>query len=169
MRRIWGRPLFGRWPKSPKEESEFGPGKADIVFCEYGEAVYYGKSWRHNLREYAHLREDKSVRVSLCPAHVMMKNGLFEGEVILENMPADAHDEIVNLIKNIGERAYERDVLDRIIDIEDKGASIRVTTTENQLAISIGKQVARARKNSQIDIKLSNEEDTARVRVWWQE
>lgn len=167
MIRVWGRPLFGRWPKSKKEEAEFGPGRGDIIFCREDDAVYYNKSWHHNLDEYKHLRDDKNVRFALCPAHQMIKSGLFEGEVILENVPRGTHEEILHLIKNIGERAYERDVMDRIIAIEDKRQTMRVTTTENQLAISIGREIRRAHKKAQVEIKLSREESTARVRVWW--
>lgn len=162
------KPLFGRWPKSRKEEAEFGKGKEGIIICPKGEAVYFEKSWHHNLEEYKHLSEDKNVRFELCPADIMKRDGKFEGLLTVENIPKNSREEVVNLIKNVGKRAYERDVLDRILDVEYRDGTIEVKTSENQLAMSIGKQIQRAHKKSLINIKLSREESVVRVKVWWE-
>ncbi|MFH1611690.1 MAG: hypothetical protein ABH887_00225 [bacterium] len=68
----------------------------------------------------------------------------------------------MNLINNIGERAFKRDPMDRIIKINDNKTEIEILTTENQLAISIGKQIKSAFKGD-IEIKLSKEESVVRV------
>lgn len=167
MKRFFKKSLFGRWPKSKKEEAEFGPGKKAIVICPDCSAVYFEKSWRHNLNEYKELGTEKNIRFEVCPADRMRRDNMFEGELIIENIPSEVYQEVVNLIRNIGERAFKRDVLDRILKLEEQRNRVVVRTSENQLAISIGKQVQRAYKQSHIDNKFSRAESVARVRVWW--
>jgi len=151
-----------RVPKSKKEEAEFGPGKIDIVMCKECSAVYFHKNWHHNLEEYQELSEDKPIKFVVCPACQMIKDKMFEGQLILKNTPADKKEEILKLVKNVGERAFKRDPLDRIISIQNKGGDIEILTTENQLAVSIGKQIKRAFKGD-LEIKWSHQESTARI------
>jgi len=158
-----------RRPQSKKEEQEFGPGKKDIVICPQCQAFYYYKSWHHHLEEYRHLSEDKRVKFQLCPACQMIKEGKYEGQVILKNVPLEKEEEMIKLVKNFGEEAFRRDPLDRIIKIKSKKISqnlveIEILTTENQLAVRIGKKIKGAFKGD-LEIKYSHQEDTARV-IW---
>lgn len=75
------------------------------------------------------------------------------GEVILVGpfVPQERR-EILHLIRNVGHRAMERDPEDRVVHIADEGDGIRVFTSENQLAVSIGKQVDHARKGGKLEI-----------------
>lgn len=169
MVKILGKSLFGRLPKSKKEEQEFGSAKSGIIMCPRGEAVYFDKSWHHNLEEYKQLSQDKSIRFNLCPADKMQREGLYEGILIIENIPDDTKENVVNLIKNIGQRAFQRDVLDRILDVDYQKGTIQVKTSENQLAISMGKQIHNAYKKSTIKINVgSSGESVARVHVQWE-
>jgi len=158
----------GKIERSRKEEQEFGPGKRDITICKDCSAVYYYKSWHHGLGKYKHLSEEKAVDFTLCPACGMIKEGKFEGRVVFESVPSKYSKDILNNIKNTGERAYKRDVLDRIISIKKKGNSIEVLTTENQLARNIARQVARALKGAETDITWSREESNVSVVVRFQ-
>ena len=72
--------------------------------------------------------------------------------------------EVVNLVKNIGKRAQLRNPEDQIIKIEDKNDAIRITTTDNQLAVSIGKQVDAAFKGGKLKVVWSREDAPARIR-----
>ena len=145
-------------PKSKKEEQEF-LSKKDIVLCSVCNAAYHGKSWHHVLE--GHQKLSKGIKFSVCPACQMIKEKKYEGQVIVKNV--SRKKELLNLIKNIGERAFRRDVLDRIVKIKE-GKEIEVLTTENQLEVSIGKQVKRALKGK-MDIKWSKGESVARVIV----
>lgn len=165
--RIPSRFSRGKFPLPKKEEQEFGPGKKDILICPDCNAAYFEKNWHHELEEYKNINPDKNIKFVRCPADEMKRKGLFEGQVIIENIPSGKGKEIVNQIQNIGNRAFERDVLDRILDFNYSGNKIDVKTSENQLALSIGKEVALAHKNSDVSIKFSKKEDIARVRVWW--
>jgi len=162
-----------RVPKSKKEEQEFGPGKKDIIICPKCNAYYFYKSWHHKLEDYRHLSDKKRVKFILCPACQMIRDGKYEGQIILKNVPEDKKEEILNLIKNIGKRAYNRDPMDRIIDIREirgklaKISNIEILTTENQLAVRIGKQLKRTFKG-RLEIKYSHEESTTRV-IWEQD
>lgn len=152
------------FPKSKKEEAEFGKGKKDIIICPKCESVYFYKSWHHHLKDYPHLSENKELRFVLCPACRMIASKKYEGEVIIENPPSHLKEVLINTIKNVGKIAFERDPQDRIISISPQGSSIRVITTENQLAARIAKKIKKAFK-SKIKIQYSKSESIARARV----
>ena len=158
---------YGRVPKPPKEEGEeYGPGKKEITLCKTCSAVYYHKSWHHNLLKYDSLEKDKGIFVAMCPACRMKRDGAFEGEVIIENIPKDVREEITRLIQNIGERAYARDPMDRILSLRSLGKNgLVVHTSENQLALTIGKEVIMAHKSAKKSVTLSREESVARVKI----
>ncbi len=165
---IYKTPWYGRKPKPKKEEeSEMGPGKADIVMCPEGNEVYYYKSWHHNMQNYRELDTEKRVKFELCPVHQMKKDDTFEGLVTIENIPSREQEEIVNLVENVEDRAYKRDPMDRILSMQESEGRLEIKTSENQLAVSIGKQVQRAHKNSEMKIKFSDSESVARIKVWW--
>lgn len=151
--------------RSNKEEGEYGAGKKDFGICEKCDAVYYYKSWKHGFTDYKHLNENKEINFITCPACKMIADKKFEGKVIFKNVPKEYREEILNNIKNTGERAYKRDPMDRIIEVREAENDIEVTTTENQLARNIARQIERAHKGAKADIKWSKEESTARIVV----
>jgi len=152
-------------PKPKKEEAEFGPGKKDIIICPECGCVYYFKSWHHRLEDYPHLKEDKNVNFSLCPACQMIKEGKFEGEILIENCPKEIEKELIALVKNMGEKAFEKDPQDRVISIKKlKKGKIQVLTTENVLAIKIAKKIKETFKGK-LKIVFSKEESTARAKI----
>ena len=80
-------------------------------------------------------------------------------------MPTDKKNEILKLAQNVGERAFKRDPMDRIISIKEKDKETEILTTENQLAVSIAKQIKRAFKGEtgKPEISWSHQESTVRV------
>jgi len=153
-----------RIPKPRKEEAEFGPGKIDIIMCKNCDSVYYKKSWHHRLEDHKQFSEDKRIKFILCPACQMIKDKKYEGVVTLENLPQEKREEILNLVKNVGKRGFKNDPMDRIIEIKKPGEQIEIFTTENKLAVIIGKQIKRAFKGK-LEIKWSHQESTVRVKV----
>ncbi|MFY9457590.1 MAG: hypothetical protein WAP23_01510 [Candidatus Spechtbacterales bacterium] len=157
--------------KPKKEEQEYGPGKKDFVVCSDCNAIYYQKSWHHGFADYKHLDESKPVSFSICPACQMIKDKKFEGKVVIENILSEHKDEILNNIKNTGERAYKRDPMDRIIGIRNYESAVKgrynveVITTENQLARNIARQVERAYGGVKSEITWSKQESVARIVV----
>lgn len=138
--------------------------KEGLIFCLGCGAVYYDKHWHTNKKYAAILKNQKAIKKELCPECKNAKNENFEGEILLKNLSKEK-EEILNLVRNIEKRAKKRDPEDRIIKIEDKGKTVRILTTENQLAVSIGKQIDRAFKGGELKIKWS--EKDALVRVIW--
>ena len=97
----------------------------------------------------------------------MEKDRTFEGELVitLSKEKLAEKNEIMNVVKNSDERARAHDPLDRVLWIEYKGSEIRVLTSENQLAVRMGKKLESAFKGSSLEIKHSHGEDI--IRVFW--
>lgn len=146
-------------------------GKKPTALCKRCHAVYFDEHWHTSPKLYEQYKGGIGVREDLCPECTWIKAGLagivnYEGEVLLKNLTdAEMKADVIRQVRSIGRRAFLRDPEDQIIKIEDQGASVRVTTTENQLAVSIGKQVAQAHKGGKLEIKWSREDKPARV-VW---
>ncbi len=151
--------------KSAKNEQEYGLGKKNIVLCKKCEAVYFNKSWHHGLEEHKNIREDNKVNFVVCPACRMIADHLFEGEVILENVPEQNREEILRNIKNTGAQAYEKDPMERIIGMDEQGSRIQVQTTDNQMARAIARQIERAYKKAKVETRWSKEESIVRLYV----
>jgi len=154
-------------------------GLKSIRRCKECGAVYFDEHW-HTIPDFWEIYKKMLPKIKiiedLCfeckwikSGHLDRKYGWagkegWEGEVILDNLVAKDKAEILNLVRNVGKRATKRDPEDRIISIEDKGKRVIIRTTENQLAVSIGKQVSRAFKGGNMEIKWSHEDEPARVR-----
>jgi len=152
--------------KSRHAAQEFGPGQREFLLCSEGEAVYYKKSWHHMTTLQAAKNIDKKrIAFVLCPAHRMKKDNVFEGEVIIENIPLNKKDQLVRTIRNVGDRAYRADVLDRILELLMKNDEVRVTTTENQLAKKIAKKVKAVYKTASVKYIFSRAGDLDIVRI----
>jgi len=162
--------FFRRYTPSPKRVAqEFGPGKHEYFVCGECGAVYFKKSWHHNFRG-SNVRGDKHVHFTQCPACAMIAQKKFEGEVLIDtsNISAKMREELVQHIRHVGEQAYARDPMHRIIKLQVQGSKssiVRVTTTENQLALRIGREVEKLLKGKGKKIvEFSREEDVVRVR-----
>lgn len=163
--------------KSLHAMQEFGPGRAGFIFCPYGEAVYYKKSWHHSYafesyalaprKSYAlQARKNPAIKFKLCPVHEMLKNKQYEGEVIIKNLPVEFRRELLNLIENFGERTMRRNVLSRILTIHEAHRTIRLTTSENQLAQKLAQKISEVFKKK-VDFKIlrAREGDVTRVEM----
>lgn len=132
---------------SHHDSEEFDSGKIDIMFCPEGDAVYYYKSWHHNLRKYQHLSENKNVQFKLCPFHLMKKNRQWEGEVRVIGVPIKFRAEVKKAARNMSDEAYRRDPMHRILNIKETRKEFIIFTSENQLARHIAKKIAQSHKN----------------------
>lgn len=146
-------------------------GKKSLRVCSRCGAVYFDEHWHTipNFGEiYKKMLPKKSVVRELCAECKWIQGGKdqtgWEGELVLENLVPDDKKGILNLIRNVGKRALLRDPEDQIIKIDDRGKKVIITTTENQLAVSIGKQIASAFKGGRLEIIWSDEDAPARVR-----
>ncbi len=140
---------------------EFPKGQAGIVFCKTCSAVYFKKSWHHNLRRHNTLSENTAVHFTLCPACVMIQNKKYEGKIIIANVPFAAREQLENLIHAFTHRAFRRDPMDRLIEIKKKNGALEVSTTENQLAVKLAKKIKDAYKKVEIAISYGHAKDKA--------
>jgi len=152
-----GKQYTDKMVSSHTEEHEIPKGKLGLVFCKDCNAVYYKKSWHHNLRNYKNIRENLPIKFSLCPACKMIKNKQFEGEIIIKNIPSGIFNELEHLIMTFSRRAYERDPMDRLVAIKKNKSEMTITVTENQLAVKIAKKIKDTFKSAKwrIDMKIS--------------
>lgn len=145
--------------------------KKAVRQCSRCGAVYLDNHW-HTIPDFAKIYAKslpkKEIVKELCAECKWIVGGKnktgWEGELILKNLGSSDKQEILNLARNVGRRATLRDPEDQIIKIEDMGDKVRITTTENQLAVSIGKQIASAFKGGKLEIIWSDEDAPARVR-----
>lgn len=142
-----------------------GKKPVDFLVCSKCRAVFHDKYWQWNAVLLAKPAGDKQAN-TICPACKIKRKTEAEGILELAGFVSGSQkQEILGLLKNAGQRATERDPLDRIFAWDDTEKKVTVYTTENQLAISLGKQVKRA-FNGELQIGLSRNSDVVRVR--WQ-
>src|SRR5512133_1143325 len=154
IRRQKAKNLEIRVPRWWSKEVKAGTA---ILSCPYCHALYYDKHWHTWSNASTVLPKGHKVKEDVCPACRMLgaRSGSnsefgYEGEVILSGLADTALKlEVIRTVKNIAARAVERDPEAQVIKIEDKGRSVRITTTENQLAEAIGKEVDRAHKGGE--------------------
>lgn len=160
-----------RFPRRT-ERQEFGLAKKDYLICKTCQAAYYDKSWHHDLSGDRHLKEKnidkKKINFVLCPACQMIKNKQYEGLITIYNTPEKIKEEMIHLIKNMGNTAYEMDPLNRVSKIKESKNIIEVWTTENQLAKKIARKVRSTfpKQLSKEKISFSSDEsDVIRVTI----
>ncbi len=176
-------------PQGPRpQKKEYGSGKEDYIICPDCQSVYEGKGWHHKSKfDLDRLKEEEEVRFEQCPACEMIEDKHFQGEVTVEGPPSDKKEQIKNIARNYGERAFKKDPMDRVISIgeekvkrptakekrgkksreEVKGRNdIRILTTENQLAVRIAKKINESLGGKlDVNIKHSHRDKVSRVRV----
>ncbi|MBI1956950.1 MAG: hypothetical protein HYS44_00620 [Candidatus Niyogibacteria bacterium] len=160
---------FRKGPKLSRHAmEEFGPGKTDVILCPEGDAVYYYKSWHHDLEKYRELRETKAVTFKLCPFHEMKKNRQWEGEVNIFGVPEEFRAELLQGAKNLSNEAQRRDPMHRILDIKTTKDAISIFTSENQLAQQIAKRIRETHKHHiEEKIHRAKESDAVLITMKW--
>ena len=156
--------------KGKKEESEMGPGKKGLLVCEKCDAYYWKKGWHHNSAEFISRFENRHIpmKKALCPADMMIKNKMWEGEVVIENVAAGDKVNLLNLIRNACQKDFDRDVLDRLVSLTEEKGNIVARTTENQMAQSLGRKIKETFKNRKPLVKITHEKepsDLTEVRI----
>ena len=156
--------------KGVAQRDEHGHERPGIIICPDCGNVHYHKRWWKNsdsgLKKLVvmHYRTAAHTR---CPACTMAHERLFEGEVIIENIPRKFKIDLRNLIDRFGLTATEMDPQDRIMTMDKSDSEWRITTSENQLADRLAKKIRDSFKHhTQIHISHSKEPyEVDRVKV----
>jgi len=89
----------------------------------------------------------------------------FKGEVVIEaKLSPKQKEEILNIVRNSG-KTGPRDTNDRVLQVQDAGGKMRITTTGQELAVSIGKKVHQSHKDGKLTLVWGSAEQP--VRVTW--
>ncbi len=156
------------WEKEPKK-------KKGMRLCDHCGAVYYDGHW-HTAPALSSLLK-KSAKPTgkektLCLQCQWTAHGRgtakagFEGELTLDGLDhLEEKAEILSTVRNFAKKAMMRDPEDRIIAIDDRGPRVVVTTTENQLAVGLGKAVDSSHKGGKLTITWSS--DDLPARIYW--
>ncbi|MDE2001706.1 MAG: hypothetical protein KGI60_04050 [Patescibacteria group bacterium] len=125
------------------ERLKLGKAKKGLVICSVCNIFFYQKSWHHGADAFIAKRENKDMPVSftVCPACQMIKRKEYMGKVVVTGIPAAQKSDLMNMIRGYGERAFDRDPLDRLIAVSQSGATATVTTTKNQLAQRLAEKI----------------------------
>ncbi|MBI5559886.1 MAG: hypothetical protein HY883_01250 [Deltaproteobacteria bacterium] len=131
----------------------------DLAVCTGCSAIYHNKRWR--LPEEGE-PEAGYVKV-LCPACQKIRDRFVGGYVTLQGGFLKEHkDEILNLVRNKEERARSTNPLERIMEINDKGDTIEITTTTDKFAQRLGKIINKA-FSGKVEYKFSDDVKISRV------
>ena len=153
-------------PTSQHEAEEFGRGKKGLILCKKCTSAYFKKSWHHDLEGLKNFEKDLPIHFATCPACKMMENHQYEGRIVIKNVPEKFTDELDGLIRNFCHRAFERDPMDRLIELKKKDSVWEATTTENQLANKLAKKIKEAFNNVKVLTKFSKApSDVAEVAI----
>jgi len=147
--------------------------------CERCGAVWFDGHWHTAPKMAAALKaakklsraKGKSGKPVLCYECHLAANGPadsskigFEGELTLDGLTDPSEKaKILATCRNFGARANKRDPEDRIISIDDRGERVVITTTENQMAVGMGKAVDAAFKGGKLRIVWSKDDMPARA------
>lgn len=141
------------FPPQKIEKKEFPSGEKGVIACPTCHSVYYKKSWHHNQNKASNTKFQISKK--LCPACQMIKDKEFEGRLTVNGFPSNLKEDLNKLIKNFCQRAFERDPIDRLIDIKIDSNNLIITTTENQLAVKLAKKIKEVFNKYKVQIKIS--------------
>ena len=153
-----GKASLPREKRGPNHSGNKSAGEG-FISCSRCHNVLYNKKWQ-KLDGEVLLKispEGKIAKEVICPVCKMITEGDYEGEVIVKSIPEDQQMNVLDLIMAFGKRAEEHDCEDRIIEVKKDGNTIRVTTTDNQLAVRLAKKIHESHKKSDIEIKYSEE------------
>lgn len=144
-----------------------------LRLCDRCNAVYYDGHWHTNPKLAEAIKEHRSdVKKELCRQCAYIVNGEvstrkgFEGLVVLDGLsdPEEKH-EVLKTVRNFARKATERNPESQLADIDDRGTRVVISTTENQMAVGIGKAVNDAFKGGALRVVWS--EDDMPARVYW--
>lgn len=140
-------------------------GVKEGTVCHSCGVVYRHKHWEHaeEGRSYSSNHQGK---VILCPACLKIKGKNPSGVVTLKWKGLSEHKgDLLNLIRNVGERAFQTNALERIMKIRESGNSIEVETTSGVLSQRVGRAIEKA-YHGELSYRWSKNEKL--VRIQWE-
>lgn len=145
----------------PYIPEESYPGTA---VCHECHAVHQNGCWRLEERLYREAIKAAKVHFVVCPACQKQRDRQPGGIVTLTSDFIPLHrEEILNLIRNEDLRARQNNPLERVMEIQEDGEQMLVTTTNEKLAQRLGRALCRA-YGGQVEYHWAADSKQARVR-----
>ncbi|MDD2909734.1 MAG: NMD3-related protein [Candidatus Pacebacteria bacterium] len=165
MKNLLPKSIPASFPKSKKEESEFGKSKKGIIICKKCNAMLWQGSWHHESEIKKNIKKNKYNGFSICPACKMIEDNMYEGELIIRNVNPEIKKYIINAIKNKGKKGFKNDSQDRVISVnDDHDGKMNIFTTENQLALKIARKIKKS-FNGTMKVIYSKKESVIRIYI----
>lgn len=142
--------------------------KGKILICKNCRVISLNKRWLRDEKIYQKTIQDKtgSFALVLCPGCLKIKEKKIDGYVELKGSFLTSHQkEILNLVKNVAQKADEDNPVNKILTIEEKKDSLSIATTSWWLAERIGKEVKKAFKG---ELLIQPAPRSSFVRVFWE-
>jgi len=154
--------------KRVAQHDEYGKSGRGVAVCKSCFNIKFKKEWHHpggSISRSKILRGHEAT-FTVCPACNMSRKKLFEGEIKIKNIPVKYEGELLGLIVAFDTWAQKKDPQDRIISIV-KGKNVWcITTTENQIAVRLGKKIHSTFKKTSLSISYSKEPaEVARINI----
>ncbi|MBI3945748.1 MAG: ATPase [Armatimonadetes bacterium] len=135
------------------------------VICRECHAVNQNERWSLDERIYQEAVKAADAHYIVCPACQKLHDRQPGGIVTLSSDFIPEHrDEILNLIRNEDVRARHVNPLERVMEIQEDGSQMVVTTTNEKLAQRLGRAVGRAYGGH---VHYHWTSDSKQARVWW--
>ena len=135
-----------------------------LVCCEC-RAVYHDQRWYLEDQGRSSPGSYGDSKPTTCPACMKIRDRMPGGIVKLSGgFLKDHREEILNLIRNEGDRARQVNPLERVMGFETLGAGIDVFTTNEKLAQRIGRALHKAYEGR---VSYDFSQDTKLARVTW--
>ena len=159
---------FGISDKRGRRQTSMDPfipeeGMKEPTLCTGCKAVYQNKRWTLDPEEHRKLTTDPTINWVSCPACQKIAASYPEGIVTLSGSYLWEHeDEIRKLLKNIENKALEKNPIGRVIRRFRDNDKLVIETTERKLAEHLGRAINKAHQG-EISISWSQDHDICRV------
>lgn len=135
----------------------------EMSICKECHAIYRGKKWFIEEEMYKANIKKKTTNTVVCPACLKIRDNFPGGIVTLKGGFLKSHeDEILNLVRNEGDKSLRDNPLERIMSINKNKGVMEIQTTNEKLAQKIGKAVYKA-YSGELEYKWSEQNKFARV------
>ena len=129
--------------------------------CPRCDLVYHAGRWQRS-----DLRPRNGLQESICPACRREVDRYPAGLLILRGSYLAAHrEEIMNIVRNQTDLAGESRPLQRIMWVKDDRGEVEIATTNDHLALRIGKAIRSASKG-ELTVRRGTEDPL--VRIYWE-
>ena len=122
-------------------------GSTETAICKKCGMIYQNKRWTFDEAESRRLSGESGVTKVLCQACQRMADDNPAGVVTLSGSYLLEHEnDILNMIKRTEARSRTKNPLGRIMEINQEGNVLTISTTEDKLAQKLGREVYKAHK-----------------------